>query len=72
MNELDHQQLVRDLRLRVLNGDEISAEEMLQIVNDIRVGRRAAAPAERAPKAAKRSKSAAPPEDLTAILDQGL
>jgi len=69
---LTSDQLTQDLRLRVLEGEEIDAEEMLLIVNDIRRDRRAAA---RTPAATpvRRSRTEARPvttEDLRAILDQ--
>jgi hypothetical protein len=69
---LTGEQLTQELRLRVLEGEEIDAEEMLLIVNDIRRDRRAAA---RAPAATpvRRSRTEARPvttEDLRAILDQ--
>lgn len=66
-------QLTNDLRIRVLEGEEISAEEMLLIVNDIRKDRRAAA--RTTAPAVRRTKTEARPvttEDLRAILDQDL
>ncbi len=67
-------QLTNDLRLRVLEGEEIDAEEMLLIVTDIRGDRRSAA---RATPASGSSRTRAKPEsrpittaDLKAILDQ--
>jgi hypothetical protein len=58
------------LRLRVLNGEDLTAEEMLYEVNKIREGRRTAEPRAKAPARAK--KSPAPKEDLTDLLDQSL
>lgn len=70
----DHRQLVHDLRLRVLSGEDIAPEEFLLIVDDIRRGRRAAAaPAKSARgKSAKGSKATAPsaPVNLDSIMDQ--
>lgn len=65
-------QLTNDLRLRVLEGEDLEADEMLLIVNDIRRDRRAAA---RPPTASpvRRTKTEARPvtaEDLRAILEQ--
>ena len=68
----DHKQLTHDLRMRVLAGEDIQAEEMLLIVEDIRRGRRTAATlAGRPKKGAKLGGRAAPlpPADLNSILD---
>jgi hypothetical protein len=58
------------LRLRVLNGEDLTAEEMLYEVNKIREGRRTAEPRAKAPARVK--KTPAPKEDLTDLLDQSL
>ncbi len=70
---LDHKQLTNDLRLRVLEGWDPPAEAMLQITNQIRSGRRAAAA--RSANAAKKSVRVGKAvdtfkEDLRAVLDQ--
>lgn len=65
---------VNDLRIRVLEGEDISPDEMLMIVNDIRQSRRSAARAAPAPSA-RRTKAADKPittEDLRTILDQDI
>ena len=68
-----HDILMNDLRIRVLEGEDLTAEEMLLIVNEIRQGRRSAARARHRP-----APSELPPqpgtlkEDLRAILDQDL
>ena len=54
------------LRLRVLNGEDLTAEEMLYEVTKIREGRRTAEP--RAPRSAK--KVPAPAENLLDLLDK--
>jgi hypothetical protein len=64
--------LTNDLRLRVLNKEDISAEEMLLIVNDIRQSRRSAARAETAPTRTRAAKTPAAPVDLRSLLDQDL
>lgn len=46
--------IVNDLRLRVLAGEDISAEEMFQIIEQIRGKRRSAASQPKATKKAKR------------------
>lgn len=72
-DDRDHRQIVHDLRMRVLDGEDITAEEMLLIVDQIRAGRRSAgAPASKAAKAAKGKKAATPkaPVDLGSIMDQ--
>lgn len=65
--------LINDLRLRVLNGEEIEPEEMLLIVDQIRAGRRSAADRARVAKEAKPAKRAAPrklaAEELGSLLD---
>lgn len=72
----DHRTLVHDLRMRVLDGEDIHAEEMFLLIDQIRQGRRSAgAPPSRAKKgskAAKGTKAAAAPVDLNSILDQEL
>jgi hypothetical protein len=69
----NHEFLVNDLRNRIDEGEDISAEEMLVIVNSIRRGRRAAAPAAQKAARTKRTAGAASaPEDLTSLLDQGM
>jgi hypothetical protein len=68
----DHEDLSNDLRLRVMEGEDISAEEMLYISNQIRQGRRTAAPTTRKTPAASRTKIAATPEDLSSIMDQDI
>lgn len=67
-----YQVLSNDLRLRVLAGEDISAEEMLLIVNDIRAGRRAAARPEKVTAARSRKLPATTVEDLRSIVDQEL
>lgn len=67
--------LSQDLRLRILDGEDVSAADMLIIVNEIRQERRAAARPE-----ATKGRRAAPAgsrvptdvEDLRALLDQEL
>lgn len=71
----DHTFQLQDLRLRVLDGEELSAEEMLIVVNDIRKDRRKAAAATKAVGSARGKKTAtvAVPmsiENLQDILDQ--
>ena len=63
-----------DLRIRVLEGEDITAEEMLLIVNEIRQGRRAAVRSPAATKPARQSttKPNWSTEDLKAILNQDL
>lgn len=54
---LDHiagPQLLNDLRLRVLDGDDLEPHEMLAIVNQIRENRRSAAAKATAIKGAKK------------------
>ncbi len=67
-------QLTNDLRLRVLEGEEVDPEEMLLIVNEIRGDRRAAARAASSPTSTgRRAKPESRPittADLKAILDQ--
>lgn len=80
MSDIDHQLKVNDLRMRVLEGIDIPAHEMLLIVNDIRRGRRTAArisadgAAARSSKGRKgSSKTVEVPmtkENLLAILDE--
>jgi hypothetical protein len=69
---LTGEQLTQELRLRVLEGEEIDAEEMLLIVNDIRRDRRAAARATSTPvtRRTKVEARSVTTEDLRAILDQ--
>jgi hypothetical protein len=64
--------LTNDLRLRVLAKEEISAEEMLLIVNDIRQGRRSAARTEGPPTTRRTKARPGPLEDLRSLLDQDL
>lgn len=74
----DYQMISNDLRLRVLEGEDIDAVEMLSIVEEIRQGRRAAARATTATSGSspRRSRSnttnhqAVTPEDLHSLLDQ--
>lgn len=71
----DHTFQLQDLRLRVLDGEELSAEEMLIVVNDIRKDRRKAAAATKAvgARASKKTTTVAVPisvENLQDILDQ--
>lgn len=49
--------LVNDLRLRVLNKEEITADEMLLIVEQIRANRRSAAAAAKPTKEKKKATS---------------
>lgn len=70
---LDYKQLTNDLRLRVLEGWDPPAEAMLQITNQIRQGRRAAAA--KSANANRKSRSSVREstnirEDLRAVLDQ--
>lgn len=70
---LDYKQLTNDLRLRVLEGWDPPAEAMLQITNQIRQGRRAAAA--KSANANRKSRSTVREstnikEDLRAVLDQ--
>lgn len=69
-----HDILTNDLRIRVLEGEDISAEEMLLIVNEIRQGRRAAARPAAATGRAKKAPATSDwsTEDLRSILDQDL
>lgn len=64
--------LTNDLRLRVLNKEDITAEEMLLIVQDIRQGRRNAARPDTSTKGRRAKSSTAPaePEDLNILRDQ--
>lgn len=67
----NHEDQANILRLRVLDGEDLSAEEMLYICNQIRQGRRTAEPA---PKSTRARKVAAvpTPEVLTDLLDVDL
>jgi hypothetical protein len=71
---LTGEQLTQELRLRVLEGEEVEADEMLLIVNDIRRDRRAAARAVPTTKSSRAKTESRPvtTEDLRAILDQDL
>ena len=80
-SDRDHREIVHDLRMRVLAGEDVSAHEMLLIVEDIRRGRRSAGAPARAKGAGKgrasgktgakgKSAPSAPPADLSGILDQ--
>jgi hypothetical protein len=70
MAVLDYQDAANILRMRVLEGEEISAVEMLYICNQIRQGRRTAAAKEKASPRAKAAPRKA--EVLTDLLDQDL
>jgi hypothetical protein len=61
-----HEDRSNTLRLRVLDGEDLTPEEMLYAVNLIRQGRRNAEPS---PKSARAKKLAAP-EVLTDLLDR--
>ena len=66
-----HEDRSNMLRLRVLNGEDLTAEEMLYEVNRIREGRRTAEPrAPRATRSATKSKVQPPTENLLDLLDK--
>ena len=64
-----HEDRSNMLRLRVLNGEDLTAEEMLYEVTRIREGRRTA---ERAAPARRATKTPAAPENLLDLLDKEL
>jgi hypothetical protein len=64
---MEHQDLSNILRIRVLEGEDITADEMLFICNQIRQGRRSAAPT-----ATSTRKRPVASENLTDLLDQAL
>ncbi len=62
---------INDLRLRVLNGDEIPPDEFARVIDQIRANRRTATPKVKPEKAAKRKPSGEAKlrgDDLDAIL----
>jgi hypothetical protein len=66
---MTNEDLTHNLRVRVQEGHDITAEEMLIISDQIRQGRRAAA---RPFGKAAKTKPQEPPEDLGALLDQAM
>lgn len=69
---MDHEDLSNVLRMRVMDGQDLSAEEMLYEVNRIRQGRRSAAKGSPVSRAKAGAKLSAPPENLLDILDQDI
>jgi hypothetical protein len=66
---MDHQDAANILRIRVLEGEDIPASEMLFICNQIRQGRRTAEPK---PTSSRARKFTPVNENLTDLLDQPL
>lgn len=73
----DHREIVHDLRMRVLSGEDILPEEMFLIIDQIRQGRRTAgAPPSKVKgtaKGARGAKSSSPsltPIDLDSLMNQ--
>ena len=68
---MDHEDRSNVLRMRIMDGQDLTAEEMLYEVNRIRQDRRSAGPAGK-PSAKRKAPTAQAPENLLDILDQDI
>lgn len=74
MNDLDTHLHLNDLRLRILNKQQVTPEEMRLVLDNLRQGRMKAmrddkASTRAAKKASKPAKSISTPVDLTKLFD---